>query len=383
MTAATPPSIPNVTREVDTLRDGPWRFCVGVDPAALAVPLIRVDDAHARLAASPLSQVANELEKEVLVSSVWGTNTIEGGDVSEEETARIIEQDPQSIKEQAAKRVANLKQAYDFAVTQAQDPLWRPDFDFIVRLHQLITNELVHEHNQPGVLRDTPKSLRTRVGDPDHGGIYKPPQSGRDIEYLLKTMLAWDNDMVAQGVPPLVRAPLLHYYFERIHPFWDGNGRAGRVLELAVLRNAGYRYAPFALPRYYLNHIDRYFSLFNLCRKDKSEYPNTGFVAFFLEAMLEVTNRLHDRVNTMVGQVLFLARLKLLRDDKTLNSRQYAVMNMLCSGRYRDYRQLRNDPTFQELYRKVTAKTRQRDWNGLVELGLVKETADGQLRLDL
>lgn len=40
-----------------------------------------------------------------------------------------------------------------------------------------------------------------------------------------------------------MRAPLLHLYFELIHPFWDGNGRVGRVLEASVLLAAGYQYA--------------------------------------------------------------------------------------------------------------------------------------------
>ncbi|MFC2503586.1 MAG: Fic family protein, partial [Cardiobacterium sp.] len=41
-----------------------------------------------------------------------------------------------------------------------------------------------------------------------------------------------------QGVPALIRAPLVHYYYEIIHPFWDGNGRVGRVLEASILLRA-------------------------------------------------------------------------------------------------------------------------------------------------
>lgn len=62
-------------------------------------------------------------------------------------------------------------------------------------------------------------------------------------------------------MPALIRAPLMHLYFELIHPFWDGNGRVGRVLEATLLQAAGFRYAPFAQTRYYLEHIDAYFTL--------------------------------------------------------------------------------------------------------------------------
>jgi len=71
---------------------------------------------------------------------------------------------------------------------------------------------------------------------------------------------------------------------------------------------AGYRYAPFAMARYYLDNLDAYFTLFNVCRKqaDKNaEYPHTPFVAFHLEGMRVVINRLHDRVNQIVAGLLF------------------------------------------------------------------------------
>lgn len=72
---------------------------------------------------------------------------------------------------------------------------------------------------------------------------------------------------VAAQLERLVRAPLVHYYYEVIHPFWDGNGRVGRVLEATLLLREGFRYAPFAQARYYLDHIHRYYALFNACHK--------------------------------------------------------------------------------------------------------------------
>jgi Fic family protein len=77
----------------------------------------------------------------------------------------------------------------------------------------------------------------------------------------------------------------MHYYFELIHPFWDGNGRVGRVIEASLLLREGFRYAPFAQARFYLEQVDRYFMLFNACRKRAAKAPedaNTDFVAFFL-----------------------------------------------------------------------------------------------------
>ncbi|MCZ7655321.1 MAG: hypothetical protein M5R42_15175 [Rhodocyclaceae bacterium] len=67
----------NCQLRVETDRFGPFTFQVGVDLEDLAVPLQRWRDAHELFIKTPLNQVASQLEKEVVVSSVFGTNTIE------------------------------------------------------------------------------------------------------------------------------------------------------------------------------------------------------------------------------------------------------------------------------------------------------------------
>jgi fido (protein-threonine AMPylation protein) len=257
----------DLSRRIDTDRFGPFVFQPGCTLSAVDLALHRVEDAHARFVASPLSQVANRLEQEVLVSSVFGTNTIEGGTLSEEETASALILDPRQVQAVEQQRALNIKAAYDLSQAAAKTPGWSLTTEFIVDLHRLITADIPHEDNRPGLIRDNPKTRVTYVGDAAHGGRYKPPQYGKDIERLLSALIAWHGELEAAGVPALIRAPLVHLYYEQIHPFWDGNGRVGRVIEATLLQAAGYRYAPFALARYYLQNIDAYFTLFNTCRK--------------------------------------------------------------------------------------------------------------------
>ncbi|MCF6323110.1 MAG: hypothetical protein L3J89_02100 [Gammaproteobacteria bacterium] len=75
---------------VETDRSGPFTFQVGVNMSSLNGLLLRVDDAHKRFKASSLSQVAGRLEKEVVVSTIFGTNSIEGGTLSVEETEEAL-----------------------------------------------------------------------------------------------------------------------------------------------------------------------------------------------------------------------------------------------------------------------------------------------------
>jgi Fic family protein len=369
--------------ELETARFGPFVFQVGVDTAAVGTALLRVGDAHARLHTSPLARVADRLEREVVVSSVFGTNSIEGGTLSEEETQLALELDPAAVHDTEQRRAVNIKAAYDLARTAAERPDWQLDLPFVQQIHAAITRDIPHEHNRPGLLRDNPKQILTHVGDQAHGGRYKPPQFGGDIRQLLSTLIDWHQELTARQVPVLIRAPLVHYYYELIHPFWDGNGRVGRVIEASLLLHAGFRYAPFAQARFYLDQIDRYFTLFNTCRKaaDKGQaHPNSPFVAFFLEGMLTTLNRLHDRVNQMVHLILFENDVKRLHDAKEINARQYAIVSqVLDAGRPIPLAEMRRAPWYLALYTQRTDKTRQRDLRHLRELKLIQLDEHGRL----
>ena len=370
-----PKNIPGITRRVETDRFGPFLFQMGIVTAEVASALLRVEDAHARFVASPLAQVANRLEKEVVVSSVFGTNTIEGGTLTEDETASALALDPGQAREVEQRRALNIKAAYDLSQKAAGTPGWPLTAEFIVELHRLITHEIPHPDNRPGIIRDNPKSRITVVGDETHGGRYKPPQYGKDIQRMLEALIAWHGEMVAAGVPALIRAPLVHLYYELIHPFWDGNGRVGRVIEATLLQAAGYRYAPFALARYYLTNIDAYFTLFNTCRKAAEkgqDAPNQAFVAFHLGGMRITINNLHDRVNGMVSMLLYESGIRRALDDKEINARQYTILSQLLDrGRPLTLGEIRQAPWYVSLYLKLNDKTRQRDLHRLRDMELV------------
>lgn len=355
----------DMTLRMETDRFGPFTFQLGIDPHALQMPLQRVEDAHARFVASPLAQVANHLEREVIVSSVFGTNTIEGGTLTEDETESALTLDPAQVQEVEQRRALNIKAAYDVAQQAADTTGWRLSTEFIVTLHALITKDVPHPDNRPGLIRANPKHRITYVGDEAHGGRYKPPQSERDIRTLLGAYVEWQDKLATAGVPALIRAPLAHLYFEQIHPFLDGNGRVGRVIEATLLQAAGYRYAPFALARYYLSNIDSYFTLFNTCRKaavKKHLAPNNAFVIFHLEGMRQTIDSLHARVDRLVVILLYESSLRRAYDEKKINARQYTIASHLFDrGRPLPLDEVRRAPWYASLYLKLNDKTRQRD----------------------
>jgi hypothetical protein len=360
---------------VETARFGPFTFRIGVSAETVAIALIRLEDAYQRFNGSPLSQVASQVEREVQASSVFGTNTIEGGTLTEEETATALNLDPASVKNIEQRRAVNIKTAYDLALAAARQKDWQPDLDFVRQIHAATTRELPHRFNRPGILRGNAEHSATYVGNATHDGRYKPPQFGGDVSLLLESLLQWQSELAKRKVPALIRAPLLHYYYELIHPFWDGNGRVGRVLEASLLHAAGYRYAPFALARWYLQHIDEYFSLFNICRKAAekgADQPNMPFLRFHLQGMLESVERLHDRVNRIVGVILYKNALRQAYDAGSVNARQYTIVSqLLAAGRSLSITELGEQPWYGSLYLNRTDRTRQRDLRDLQEQKLI------------
>lgn len=373
----------STTLRVETIRSGPFTFQLGVDMPALELALVRVQDAWEMFQASPLAAAANQLQREVLVQSVFGTNTIEGADLTEEETSRALDLDPKRVQAEQDVRVRNIKVAYELAVNSAEDPEWNLSVAYIRAIHAEICRDLPHPDNRPGLFRDNPKGRPTVVGNAEHGGEYKPPQLGRDISKLMDALIQWHDSLVAQGVSALIRAPLVHLYYELIHPFWDGNGRVGRVLEATLLRQAGYKYAPFALAKFYQEKIHEYFTLFNSSRKaakNDEHAPNQEFVAFNLEGLRTVIVRLHGRVAIIAKQLLFETVVRDQYESKKINQRQYGIVrSVLDHGKPLPLTTLRADPRYRAMYSSRTDKTRQRDLKNLLDTNLIVLDEQGQL----
>ncbi len=65
--------------------------------------------------------------------------------------------------------------------------------------------------------------------------IYVPPQNGKDILDLMSNLEKFINDNSLFDIDPLVKMAILHYQFESIHPFYDGNGRTGRIINILYM----------------------------------------------------------------------------------------------------------------------------------------------------
>lgn len=105
-------------------------------------------------------------------------------------------------------------------------------------------------------IRDLPG---TRLAHPGTGAItYSPPEGP---EVISRKLTEWETFVHADdGLDPLIRMAVAHYQFEAIHPFADGNGRTGRILNVLMLHQAGLLRSPILyLSRYIIETKDEYY----------------------------------------------------------------------------------------------------------------------------
>ena len=110
--------------------------------------------------------------------------------------------------------------------------------------------------------------------------LYTPPVWEDIIVWLLSNLERWMN-LSDDDIDPLIKMPVIHYQFESIHPFYDGNGRTGRILNVLYLIMSGKLDYPVLFLSEYINkHRKEYYRLFTKTR-DSGDY--TDFIIYMLE----------------------------------------------------------------------------------------------------
>ena len=125
--------------------------------------------------------------------------------------------------------------------------------------------------------------------------IYTPPEG----EPLLRKLLAnWEEYLhLDSDIDPLVRMAVLHYQFEAIHPFTDGNGRTGRVLNVLCLIEAGLLDIPtLYLSRYILQTKADYYRLINNVTLQGAWEP---WIIYMLKAIEQSASWTNKRIRTI------------------------------------------------------------------------------------
>ena len=127
----------------------------------------------------------------------------------------------------------------------------------------------------------------TRIVNPATAEVIYSPPEGRDV--VAEKLSEWERFVHREdSLDPLVRMAAAHYQFEAIHPFCDGNGRTGRILNVLLLVEAGLLRLPVLyLSRYLIDSKNDYY---RLLRSVTAESAWEGWVLYILTGV-ERTSR--------------------------------------------------------------------------------------------
>lgn len=178
-----------------------------------------------------------------------------------------------------AREVANYVEALNYGLNRLQElPL---SLRFIRETHERLMRGVRGGERSPGEFR----TVQNWIGPPGslmRDATYVPPP----VEEMHRALDAFERFLHdSSSLPPLVRIALIHYQFEAIHPFLDGNGRVGRLLVTFMLRLDGVLEQPLLyLSAFFEHHRRDYYRLL----LDVSSRGAWGeWIEFFLRGVAE------------------------------------------------------------------------------------------------
>jgi Fic family protein len=158
--------------------------------------------------------------------------------------------------------------------------------------------------------------------------IYLPPQDPAEIQELMTNLEQFINDPELSDYDPLVKMAIIHYQFESIHPFYDGNGRTGRILNILYLILTGLQKLPILyLSNHIIQHKSDYYRLLQGVR-EKGDWES--WISYMIRG---VENTAKETIQLIEALKVLMAEMKnQLRDHYKFYSQE--LLNNLFAHPY-------------------------------------------------
>jgi len=227
--------------------------------------------------------------------------------------------------------------------------------NLLIEIVKIITERNSGFRNAPG----------TKLKDNRGNVIYTPPQHPKDISNQMENLEQFINKPEMSDFDPLVKMAIIHHQFESIHPFFDGNGRTGRVLNILYLIQEEVLDIPILyLSRYITQNKEDYYKLLQKVRDDDAWEE---WILFILEALESTAHRTKITIESI--RDLMSEYKKILREQTKIYSHE--LINNLFSHPYTKIDFMMEDT-------KVSRITATKYLNELVRIGLLEKRKIGK-----
>lgn len=171
--------------------------------------------------------------------------------------------------------------------------------------NQILNIQAIIEENSAGFRKLPGTALKNeQTGEV----VYTPPQHPEEIQELMNDLEQFINDDNLSDWDPLVKMAVIHHQFESIHPFYDGNGRTGRIINILFLVKEGLLNIPILyLSRFINQNKSEYYKLL---QKVRSENSWEEWILFILEGV-EQTSLQAIRVIEGIKELMLGHKLKI------------------------------------------------------------------------
>ncbi|MBI4055556.1 MAG: Fic family protein [Elusimicrobia bacterium] len=229
------------------------------------------------------------LQKDATARQVHGSTAIEGNPLTLAEVKILAEGgNLPHAKPRAIQEVLNYFAALRFIEKNAK--VKEIHIRDILKLHSIIGQKGALDREPVGLLR--PYAVKV-------GGHLPPP--AKEVPGLMTDLLAWINGP-GRTWPAVVSSAILHYQFEFIHPFGDGNGRVGRALATWELYRRQFdSHHIFATDEVLLEDRQSYYRAFH--RAQTQGHDLSGWVEFIAEAVNEALRQAWSRIEAVSASV--------------------------------------------------------------------------------
>ena len=158
----------------------------------------------------------------------------------------------------------------------------------LIRKDGLLTNNRIKEIQnilEPN-FPDFRKNKVNLINENTGAVIYTPPNIASDIEKYMSNLEKFINDDAISDLDHLIKMAIIHHQFESIHPFLDGNGRTGRMINILYLVVKGLLDIPILyLSRYFIQNREEYYVLL----KNVQDFNNWEYWILFVLKGIEET----------------------------------------------------------------------------------------------
>ena len=163
----------------------------------------------------------------------------------------------------------------------------------IRELHKILMQGVRGEHKTPGEFRTSQNWIG---GSMPSNAVYVPPPHTEIAECLTDFEKFINNEEI--DTPDLIKIAILHYQFESIHPFLDGNGRIGRLLIPLYIQSKGMLdKSCLYISDYIERNKDTYYDMLTRVR---THNDMIAWIKFFLEAVIETSKTAKEKFRNVV-----------------------------------------------------------------------------------